>query len=294
MSNLKNSTALLDEWFSLNVALDTVPLCNNDFDSITFFCQIVRDILHKFGSSNEQYIFHLIIYKLDEDIIIPKCFAQYGDSIEELLHDLLTSYDDFEKRDAESQEDEDSDDDDFDDIIGFPFENFTPGEFIAVKADNSGEKDLPLWKIKDRTTVQRYFPFEKKGKTLYRSSTIFAYLSFRNRDKYLAVRVAFILQSKEEIIVEIINDDTVSISAPSFSPPASMTYSALSTKTNELESELPVLKESSINKNAPDDYQRLKIEEYDKQRKNLTLKCTPTYSHILHHERHIVTDDISI
>ena len=134
----------------------------------------------------------------------------------------------------------------------------------------------------------------EKGKTLYRSSTILAYWSFRNRDKYLAVRVAFILQSKEEIIVEIINDDVVSISAPAFSPPASMAYSALSTKTNELESEFPVLKESCINKNVSDDYQRLKIEEYDKQRKSLTVKCTPTYSHILHRERHIVTDDISI
>ena len=133
------------------------------------------------------------------NIIIPKCFDQYIDSVKELLQDLLTSYDDFEKSDAESEEDEDSDDDDFDDTIEFPFENFTPWAFIVVKADNNGEKDLPLWKIKDRTTVQRYFPFEKEGKTLYRSSTIFAYCSFRNRDKYLAVRVAFILQSKEEI-----------------------------------------------------------------------------------------------
>ena len=195
------------------------------------------------------------------------------------MQDLLTSYDDFEKRDAESQEDEDSDDDDFDDTIGFPFENFTHGAFIVIKADNKGEKDLPLWNIKDRTTIQRYFPFEKKVKRC-RSSIILAYWSFRNRDKYLAVRGAFILQSKEEIIVEIINDDAVSTSVPSFSSPASMAYSALSTKTNELESELPVLKESCINKNAPDVYQRLKIEEYDKQRKKLTLKCTPTYSHI--------------
>ena len=54
------------------------------------------------------------------------------------------------------------------------------------------------------------------------------------------------------------------------------------------------LKESCINKNAPDGYHPLKIEEYDKQRKNLTLKCTSTYSHTLHRERHIVTDDISI
>ena len=113
----------------------------------------MRDILHKFGSSNEQYIFHSIIYKLDEDIIILKCFAQYGDSVEELLQDLSTSYDDFEKRDAESEEDEDSDDDDFDDTIGFPSENFTPVAFIVVKADNNGKKDLSLWKIKDRTTV---------------------------------------------------------------------------------------------------------------------------------------------
>ena len=236
MSNLKNSTAFLDEWFSLNVALDTAPLCNNDFDSITFFCQIVGDILHKFGSSNEQYIFHSIIYKLDEDIIIPKCFVQYGDSVEELLQDLLTSYDDFEKRDAESEEDEDSDDYDFDDTFGFPFENFTPGRFIVVKADNNGEKDLPLWKIKDRATVvQKYFPFEKKVKRYIGARR---YLHVGNWEKYLAVRIAFILQSKEEIIVEIINGDAVSISAPVFSPPASMAYSALLTKINELESEL--------------------------------------------------------
>ena len=72
MSNLKNSIALLDEWSSLNETLDTVPLYNNDSDSITFFCRIVRDILHTLGSSNEQYIFRSIIYKLDEDISIPK------------------------------------------------------------------------------------------------------------------------------------------------------------------------------------------------------------------------------
>ena len=90
MSDLKNRTGLLDEWFSLNEALDTVLLSNNDSDSITCFCRIVHDILHKFGPSNKQYIFHSIIYKLDEDIIIPKCFAQYGDSVEELLQDLLT------------------------------------------------------------------------------------------------------------------------------------------------------------------------------------------------------------
>ena len=126
---------------------------------------------------------------------------------------------------------------------------------------------------------------------MYRSSTIVAYWSFRNRDKYLEVQVAFILQNKKEIIVKIINDDVVSISAPVFASRASMACSALLTKTNESESELLIVKESCINKNAPDDDLRLKIEKDDK-RKNLTIKCTPTYWRILHRELHIVTDDI--
>ena len=174
MSDLKNRAGLLDEWFSLNEALDTVPLCNNDSDSITCFCRIVHDILHKFGPSNEQYIFVSIIYKLDEDIMrfIPKCFARCHNSFEELLQDLLRiSYDDSQKRDTESKdedqdsdEDEDSDDDDFNDKIGFPFENFTPGVFI-FQINNKEKKDLPLWKIKNRNTVQRYIPLlKKKGK----------------------------------------------------------------------------------------------------------------------------------
>ena len=187
MSDLKNRAGLLDEWFSLNEALDTVPLCNNDSDSITCFCRIVHDILHKFGPSNEQYIFVSIIYKLDEDIMrfIPKCFARCHNSFEELLQDLLRiSYDDSQKRDTESKdedqdsdEDEDSDDDDFNDKIGFPFENFTPGVFI-FQINNKEKKDLPLWKIENRNTVQRYIPFEKEGKTLYKSSTIYAHFFF--------------------------------------------------------------------------------------------------------------------
>ena len=218
---------------------------------------------------------------------IPKCFDGYHDSVEELLQDLLTiSYDDSQKRDTESKDEEqDSGDDDFNDKIGFPFENFTPGVFI-FKINNKEKKDLPLWRIENRNTVQRYIPFEKEGKTLYRSSAIYEHCFFLNRDDYLGVRVAFILQSKEETIVEIINDDAVSISAPSLAPQTSMACSALSTET-KLESEFPTVKKDCINKNAPDDDLRLKIEEDNKQRENLTSMCTPTFSHI-------VTDDISI
>ena len=241
MSDLKNRTRLLDEWFSLNEALDKVPLCNNDSDSITSFCWIVHGILHKCGPSNEQYIFRSIIYKLDEDIMqfTPKCFARYHNSVEELLQDLLTiSYDDSQKRDTESKDedqdlddDEDSDDDDFTEKIGFPFENFTPRVFI-FQINNKEKKDLPLWKIENRNTVQRYISFEKEGKT-YKSSAIYAhfFFFFWNRDVYLGVRVAFILQGKEETIVEIINNDAVSISVPSLAPQTSMACSAPSTET---------------------------------------------------------------
>ena len=121
---------------------------------------------------------------------------------------------------------------------------------------------------------------------LYKSSTIYAHCSFRNTDDYVGVQVVFILQSKEETIVEIINDDAVSISAPSLAPQTSMACSALSTET-KLESEFPIVKKGCINKNASDDDLRLKIEEDNKQRKNLTPRCTPTFLHIM-------TGDISI
>ena len=65
-----------------------------------------------------------------------------------------------------------------------------------------------------------------------------------------------------------------------------MACSALSTET-KLESEFPIVKKGCINKNAPDDDLRLKIEEDNKQPENLTSRYTPTFLHIM-------TGDISI
>ncbi|RLU14816.1 hypothetical protein DMN91_012703 [Ooceraea biroi] len=97
------------------------------------------------------------------------------------------------------------------------------GSFVLAKADlvssknktpSKGKSDVEassyptLWRIDGKALLQKFLPFEKDGKVLYKSTTTYSGWQLSNKDNYLAVQVTFKVQSRQETIVELHFDPT--------------------------------------------------------------------------------------
>ncbi|XP_058796205.1 nucleolin-like isoform X2 [Phymastichus coffea] len=105
--------------------------------------------------------------------------------------------------DEEEEEEEDSDDNNFNDTSGVPPKDFTSGAFVVAKADITGDKDPTLWRIDGKALLQKYLPYKEEGKTLYKSTSTYSGWSVNNKDKYVAAKVTFKVQSRQETVVEL-------------------------------------------------------------------------------------------
>lgn len=48
---------------------------------------------------------------------------------------------------------------------------FKSGKFVVLKKDLTGTELPPIWKIDGKVLLQKFMPFEKDGKTLYKSTS---------------------------------------------------------------------------------------------------------------------------
>lgn len=80
------------------------------------------------------------------------------------------------------------------------------GSFVILKSDFKSKDNPPLWKIDGKALLQKYIPFEKEGKTLYKNTSTYSGWTPSNQDQYSPAPVTYVQQGKKEIIIEFNRD----------------------------------------------------------------------------------------
>lgn len=105
------------------------------------------------------------------------------------------------KKDEEDEDD--SDNNSCNEASEEPPKDYTSGAFVVAKTDLGGSTDPTLWRIDGKALLQKYLPFKKDGKTLYKSTSTYSGWTASSKDKYLAAQVTFKAQGRTETIVEL-------------------------------------------------------------------------------------------
>lgn len=71
-----------------------------------------------------------------------------------------------------------------------------------LKSDFISGGNHPLWKVDGKALLQKYIPFEKDGKTLYRNTSTYSGWTDKDRDLYAPVAVTYVQQGKRDNIIE--------------------------------------------------------------------------------------------
>ncbi|KAF5302320.1 hypothetical protein FQA39_LY10359 [Lamprigera yunnana] len=83
---------------------------------------------------------------------------------------------------------------------------FKTGEFVVIKSELSLEWP-PIWRVDGKTLLQKYEPFERHGKMLYKNISTYTSWTPENKKQYVAVPVRYLAQSQLETIVEFLRTD---------------------------------------------------------------------------------------
>ena len=73
---------------------------------------------------------------------------------------------------------------------------------MVLKTDFQTKENPPIWKIDGKALLQKYIPFEKDGKTLYKNTSTYSGWTQSNQDHYTPAPVTYVQQGKKEIIIE--------------------------------------------------------------------------------------------
>lgn len=49
---------------------------------------------------------------------------------------------------------------------------FQSGSFVVLKSDFHNSEEPPIWKIDGKALLQKYAPFQRDGKTLYKNTSV--------------------------------------------------------------------------------------------------------------------------
>ncbi|KAF4524441.1 hypothetical protein B566_EDAN013459 [Ephemera danica] len=115
--------------------------------------------------------------------------------------------DEEEIEDEEEEEDEESESSGGEDDGKDPSKKeFKSGKFVVLKKDLTSGDMPPIWKIDGKVLLQKFMPFEKEGKTLYKSTSTYSGWSHHNREQYRPAPVKLEDEGPNETIVEFLRD----------------------------------------------------------------------------------------
>ncbi|XP_018026953.1 uncharacterized protein LOC108682321 [Hyalella azteca] len=90
---------------------------------------------------------------------------------------------------------------------------FKSGDFVMAKKDAELENP-PIWRIDGKSLLQKFQAFEKDGKVLYRNISTYSGWTSQGKALYMPVKAKFIFQSRYDIVVELIDENTSAVISP--------------------------------------------------------------------------------